>query len=53
MATLVDEILPAGRHEVRGEGRGHDGQRLAAGLYLYRLGVAGHADQSRTLLSVN
>jgi len=53
VATLADDTLPAGRHEVRWEGLGTDGRRLPAGLYFYRLGVAGHADLSRKLLIVN
>jgi len=35
--TLVAEQLPAGRHEVQWDGRNDRGQRLASGMYFYRL----------------
>ena len=35
--TLIDQEQPAGRHQVRWDGRDHTGQRAAAGIYFCRL----------------
>ncbi len=35
--TLVERVEAAGTHEVRWDGRGDGGQRLASGFYLYAL----------------
>jgi len=37
--ALIDEQLPKGIHQRRWNGRNHAGQRVASGLYLYRLQV--------------
>ena len=42
VATLVDAVRPAGRHEVVFDGAG-----LASGMYVYRLEVGGHTEQRR------
>ena len=49
VATLARGPRPAGRYEVRWDGQGRDGSRLASGVYLYRL-QAGERSQSRKLL---
>ena len=38
--TLVDEELPAGYHETSWDGRSDSGQRVASGVYFYRLETA-------------
>lgn len=35
--TLANRKMPAGRHEVRWNGRNQEGRTVAAGVYLYRL----------------
>ncbi|RME27425.1 MAG: T9SS C-terminal target domain-containing protein [Candidatus Zixiibacteriota bacterium] len=37
VATLVNEELPAGYHQVRWDGRDQSGHPVASGVYLYRL----------------
>ena len=49
VATLARGPHPAGRYEVRWDGRGPGGSRLASGVYQYRL-QAGERSQSRKLL---
>ncbi len=45
VATLLDEGLPAGRHELRWTGRDDLGRSVASGVYFYRLDIG---DWSRT-----
>ncbi len=49
--TLVDERLPAGRHDVLWDGRDAGGRETASGVYLCRL-RAGGADQMRKMTLV-
>ncbi len=37
ISTLVDKVLPAGRHQVIFNGRNHFDQELPSGIYFYRL----------------
>ncbi len=37
VTTLVDEVLPAGRHTVRWNGTDSYGSEVASGIYLYRI----------------
>jgi len=37
MRTLVDGLMPAGAHTVKWDGRNQNGQRVAKGIYFYRL----------------
>jgi hypothetical protein len=46
IATLVDQAQDAGEHSLEWNGRGGDGRRVAAGVYLARLLAGG---ESRTL----
>lgn len=50
--SLVAGRLPAGRHEVGWNGTGENGQRVASGLYLYRLEFEDEAPQVRSMLLV-
>jgi len=40
VATLVDRRLVAGPHAYEWDGRNHDGERVASGVYFYRLSAA-------------
>lgn len=51
VATLVDEVLPAGEHQVRWNGRDSAGRAVASGTYFYRLRTArDHSTRSMVLL---
>jgi len=50
VSDVLDEEKPAGRHEVRWDGRDRDGIRLPAGVYLARLDFAGRTATSRLVL---
>jgi len=50
VATLIDQSLTAGNHEVLWEGRVDDGKEAAAGVYFYRLIVDGKTSQARRLV---
>lgn len=50
LARLVDEALPAGRHERVWDGRDDEGRPLASGLYLAQLRWSGGAESRRLLL---
>ncbi len=47
VSTIVDRTFPEGFHEVTWDGSSTQGQPLPAGVYLYRLEVEGHADQTQ------
>jgi hypothetical protein len=49
VATLVDELRPAGKNEVTWDGRNADGNRVASGVYFYRLTTA-RGELTRKLL---
>ena len=49
VATLLDEALTAGPHEVSWNGKDHGGQQVASGTYFYRL-EAGKFVQTRRMV---
>ncbi|GAB5521127.1 MAG: hypothetical protein RhofKO_33780 [Rhodothermales bacterium] len=51
--TLADEVHRTGTHHVEWNGVDDAGQRLPAGLYLYRLTTSDGATQSRSLVLVD
>jgi nitrous oxidase accessory protein NosD len=51
VATLVQERLPAGSHDITWQGRGQNGQALASGVYFMRL-TAGDRTATRRLTIV-
>lgn len=50
VATLVEEELPAGTHDITWQGRGRNGQALASGLYFARLDAGEHTALRRLTL---
>jgi flagellar hook assembly protein FlgD len=50
VATLVDEIVAAGRHEVTWNGRDDSGRELPSGVYLSRLEAGGQVVHGRMTL---
>ncbi len=50
VATLVDEVLPAGRHAVVWNGRASDGRLMASGIYFYRLKADGYIATRKMML---
>ncbi len=49
VATLVDRILPAGRHAATWDGRDASGRRTATGMYFLRLVAGGEVRNARVL----
>ena len=49
--TLVNRAFGAGRHLVTWDGRGSGGQRLASGVYFYRLKTASGIAAGKLVLS--
>ena len=49
--TLVDQMMPAGEHTVQWNATGETGDRVASGVYLYRLS-AGEITQSKKMTLV-
>ncbi|MEZ4387112.1 MAG: M1 family aminopeptidase [Candidatus Krumholzibacteriia bacterium] len=52
VVTLRDEVLPAGRHEVRWDGRDGGGRSVASGTYFARLRTGLGPEQTRALMLV-
>jgi subtilisin family serine protease len=48
--TLVDRVMPAGRHEIKWDGRDERGAALPSGVYLYRVRAGSHNEARRMLL---
>ncbi|HQV32189.1 MAG TPA: FlgD immunoglobulin-like domain containing protein, partial [Calditrichia bacterium] len=48
--TLVNEKLPAGRHEVRWRGDNQFGEQVPSGVYLYQLRVDGRQQSGKMTL---
>lgn len=52
VATLLDGQIPAGRHQVRWNGRDSAGSAAAAGVYFYRVDL-GEASSTRKILKLH
>jgi hypothetical protein len=50
VCTLVDAVLPAGRHQARWEGCTDAGEHAASGVYFYRLEAGTVSETRKTLL---
>ncbi|MFO7581922.1 multicopper oxidase domain-containing protein [Guyparkeria sp.] len=50
IATLVDDMLPAGSQSVTWDGRDSKGEGVASGVYFYRLSVAGQQSLVRKMV---
>jgi flagellar hook assembly protein FlgD len=50
VAMLVDEVLPAGRHEVMWDGTDSSGRAMSSGVYLSRFEANGHVAHGRLSL---
>jgi len=48
--TLVDKIMPSGKHEVLWDGRDDDGKPLPSGIYYYRMRAGDYQAKRRMLL---
>jgi hypothetical protein len=48
--VLVDDMLPAGNHEVSWDGRDANGRQAASGIYLYRLDTDERSDVRKMIL---
>jgi len=48
--TLVDRVQPGGRYTIVWEGRNETGERVASGVYLYRLTVDGSSSSHKMVL---
>ena len=49
VATLVDRVMPAGRHTMRWDGRSDAGRPVAAGTYFVRLESGGEAKTTKLM----
>jgi formylglycine-generating enzyme required for sulfatase activity len=49
--TLVDGVRPAGSHQAIWDGRDEKGRGVAAGVYIYRLTVAGTSETRKMVLT--
>ena len=50
IATLVDEALPTGRHEVVWAGNDDAGRRVSSGIYVCRIQTGGFTETARMVL---
>ena len=50
VATLVNDVMPAGTHSVRWSGSRDDGSRVSSGVYLYRIATRGAVDVKKMVL---
>ena len=50
MATLMQGMRPAGVYTLHWDGRGHQGQTLSSGVYLYRLRTGKQVETWRLML---
>lgn len=50
VATVHRGVLPAGRSQMKWNGRGHDGGYVASGIYFYRLVLPGRIESRRVVL---
>jgi len=48
--TLVDQVQPAGRHEITWDGTDSHGQAVASGMYFYRLTNGGRTESKKMVL---
>jgi hypothetical protein len=48
--TLVADVMPSGRYEVRWNGTNNRGNRVGTGVYFYRLSMPGFADTKKMVL---
>lgn len=50
--TLLDQRMPAGRHDLRWDGTDDNGARVASGAYYYELRIPGQQPRARKLLQL-
>jgi flagellar hook assembly protein FlgD len=49
--SLVNQSLPAGRYDIGWDGRDHQGDRVASGVYFYRI-QAGQWNETKRMVIV-
>jgi hypothetical protein len=50
VATLADRVFSAGRHQVNWDGTDEHGQRVASGVYFYRLSTTGQVESRKMVV---
>ncbi len=50
VATVVNGIMPAGRHQVRWDGKDGSGNQVSSGVYLYKFESEGFSETRKMLL---
>ena len=50
VTTLINEYLPPGTHQVEWNSSDHNGQKVASGVYLYKLQVGQESQTKKMLL---
>ena len=50
VTTLINDFLPPGQHQVEWNSTGDNGQKVASGVYLYKLQVGQESQTKKMLL---
>ncbi len=50
VATLLEKVLPAGQHSIEWDGTDHSGERVASGVYFYRMSTLRTSETRKMVL---